>query len=651
MKISEIVKRTNEKLAGETLLYSQLQVYFDEVIDDINSKLNSKFPVFSDVFTADALQQDAEYNYFPDKYIRTVVVIGAAYKFYCTDEEGIASAQQYGYDYSTNLFVMERDYSNLIPDEYRATEQGYLKGGFNFSLKDFLNLNGKPMPLGDGQFLYVGTDPMLVAIQGFQGARGPQGPIGATGPQGPRGPQGPEGPQGPQGEAGLTEKEIIDIVNKYMPSNINIINNLVDGDTDYSLQSLFSTTGAKAFTITGINAAAKSYTLDSTEGLAVGDKYYAHLWYTNANGTTGSLQNNEQQNGLITKIVGNVVTVDTFFDIPSGTTFRPISSKEDYMSSIGDSEINTFRIPAKPDVGTRLIGTLGTALGYGVRLHSKGGFGVGSSHTGIGSWAFLNGQGNTAGYCARGSGKGTQALGQCACTDGQNTKALGNQSDASGVGTEARGHQSTTRGHGTVATARAQFAHGVYNEIDTEEKYAEIVGNGTSNSNRINIYTLDWQGNGWFKGSLITEGSLNVLRTISINNGEISIGDTNYPITTPYFKVRCIGSDTTDVRDNIGLYVDSGVYVINGVYNTQTIPHLLFVSTKSVSSSRASITQTLIIQKETGHLEYITRQGVHNKTTDAISWSEWSSVFNTESFIGINTALENIKAIQESYIN
>ena len=108
MRISEIVKRTNEKLAGETLLYSQLQVYFDEVIDDINTKLNSKFPAFSEVFSANDLQQDLEYNYFPDKYIRTVVIIGAAYKFYCTDEEGIATAQQYAYDYNTNLFIMRK---------------------------------------------------------------------------------------------------------------------------------------------------------------------------------------------------------------------------------------------------------------------------------------------------------------------------------------------------------------------------------------------------------------------------------------------------------------------------------------------------------------------------------------------------------------
>ena len=206
MRISEIVRRTNEKLAGETLMYTQLEMFFDEVIDDINAKLNSKFPTFSEVFSAETLSSDAEYNCFPDKYVRTVVVVGAAYKFYCTDEEGIATAQQYAFDYNTNLFLMERDYSDLVPEQYRATGQGHLTTKEDW-LKD-------PKT---GQYLYVGTDPLYVAIQGFQGPQGfkgdpgpigppglmgPPGPVGAIGPQGQQGPMGPQGPKGARGPIG-----------------------------------------------------------------------------------------------------------------------------------------------------------------------------------------------------------------------------------------------------------------------------------------------------------------------------------------------------------------------------------------------------------------------------------------------------------------
>ena len=213
MRISEIVKRVNEKLAGETLLYSQLEVFLDEVVDDINAKLNSKFPAFSTIYTAEALKNDVGYDYFPEKYIRTVVVIGAAYKFFCTDEEGLPSAQQYAFDYNTNLFIMERDYSALVPEEYQASGQGYVSG-------PDLNNNNLPINKTEGQYTYVGTDPVYVAIQGYIGPQGPRGPVGPTGPVGPqgasfkyedftpeqledlRGPQGPIGPVGPQGPEG-----------------------------------------------------------------------------------------------------------------------------------------------------------------------------------------------------------------------------------------------------------------------------------------------------------------------------------------------------------------------------------------------------------------------------------------------------------------
>lgn len=61
-----------------------------------------------------------EYDAFPDKYIRSVVIPGAAYKWYVMDEEGIPTADRYGYDYQDALFVMLRDYLEDVPMKYRA---------------------------------------------------------------------------------------------------------------------------------------------------------------------------------------------------------------------------------------------------------------------------------------------------------------------------------------------------------------------------------------------------------------------------------------------------------------------------------------------------------------------------------------------------
>ena len=120
MLINDIVSGVNTKLAGETLTYNQMRLFLDECVDDINRELDASFPVFT------GLTESDNYNYFPDKYIRSVVIAGAAFKFYVTDEEGIATAAQYGWDYKDSLFFMKRDYSCLVPAEYQVAEAGYV---------------------------------------------------------------------------------------------------------------------------------------------------------------------------------------------------------------------------------------------------------------------------------------------------------------------------------------------------------------------------------------------------------------------------------------------------------------------------------------------------------------------------------------------
>lgn len=115
MDLKNITKHINTLLAGERHAYHQLEVYLDKAIDDINSQLNSTFPAFSEI-----PEGKAEYDYFPDRYIRSVVCVGAAWYYYTTDEEGISTAPQYQLEYDRGLFIMLRDYFNLVPPEYQA---------------------------------------------------------------------------------------------------------------------------------------------------------------------------------------------------------------------------------------------------------------------------------------------------------------------------------------------------------------------------------------------------------------------------------------------------------------------------------------------------------------------------------------------------
>ena len=123
MRIKTLIESINTQLAGELLSIGELKDFVDKAIDDINTRLNTKFPVLTDVMSRAQL----EYTAIPDKYIRSVVIPGAAFKYYITDEEGAAVAPKYEEDYLKGLFYMERDYMPIVPEEYIETdEQGHV---------------------------------------------------------------------------------------------------------------------------------------------------------------------------------------------------------------------------------------------------------------------------------------------------------------------------------------------------------------------------------------------------------------------------------------------------------------------------------------------------------------------------------------------
>ncbi len=123
MTIQRLTTSVNNKLAGELLDVNELTLHIDAAIDRINARLNTKFPVLSDLRAADPAV--TEYTAIPDKYLRTVVIPGAAFYFYTTDEEGADVAPKYEAEFLENLFYMERDYLALVPEEYlEDTTQG-----------------------------------------------------------------------------------------------------------------------------------------------------------------------------------------------------------------------------------------------------------------------------------------------------------------------------------------------------------------------------------------------------------------------------------------------------------------------------------------------------------------------------------------------
>jgi len=137
MKLQALVQLVNDYLAGETKTYAQLKPHLDAVIDDVNNKLNALFPTFTELSAANAFAD--EYTCFPDKYIRSIVAVGAAFYFFMVDEEGADAAPAYQMMYHKNLFLMERDYINQVPTEYQAEDQGYVTTEAKYGIPTFID--------------------------------------------------------------------------------------------------------------------------------------------------------------------------------------------------------------------------------------------------------------------------------------------------------------------------------------------------------------------------------------------------------------------------------------------------------------------------------------------------------------------------------
>ena len=156
----------------------------------------------------------------------------------------------------------------------------------------------------------------------------------------------------------------------------------------------------------------------------------------------------------------------------------------------------------------------------------------------LGTDAFAEGKGTKAnGNFSHAEGFNTTASAAYSHAEGRGTTASGTVSHAEGTDTVASGARSHAGGYGTIAKGENQTAIGKYNVEDTSNKYAFIIGNGTS-STRKNALTVDWSGNVESDGKkLATEEYVNQnggkIDTISVNGSAQEIVDKNVNITIP----------------------------------------------------------------------------------------------------------------------
>jgi len=107
-----------------------------------------------------------------------------------------------------------------------------------------------------------------------------------------------------------------------------------------------------------------------------------------------------------------------------------------------------------------------------------------------------------SGNYSHAEGQETMAQGVAAHAEGYDSMAWSSYSHAEGYYTVANKEGAHAEGKYTYASSEYQHTQGKFNIQDNTGTYAHIVGNGTSNSERSNAHTLDWNGNAWYAGSV-----------------------------------------------------------------------------------------------------------------------------------------------------
>ena len=254
------------------------------------------------------------------------------------------------------------------------------------------------------------------------------------------------------------------------------------------------------------------YYLNTVEGIAAGLNY------------TIVLNNNFGYQGVVNSVGEDYIEVTNYL-VPNSDSTKTIYYDSSYII-----------FPDKPAIqGDMLIGYAANSEGYNTNAMGKSSHAEGNSTISSGKYSHAEGKGSKAGGYASHAETSGQALGHGSHAEGGNTKATGAYSHAEGSYTNATGLTSHAEGESCLAAGigshaegifakahgEAQHVQGRYNIEDYNNKYAHIVGNGTSvigeDGKEIrtlsNAHTLDWEGNAWFAGSVAIGDNSDILAT------------------------------------------------------------------------------------------------------------------------------------------
>lgn len=127
-----------------------------------------------------------------------------------------------------------------------------------------------------------------------------------------------------------------------------------------------------------------------------------------------------------------------------------------------------------------------------------------------------------SGITSHAEGDNTTASGYSSHAEGDGTTASNTGAHAEGRKTVASSPYAHAEGSFTIAASRNQHVQGKFNLGDSSNTYAHIIGNGTSDTDRSNAHTVDWDGNAWYAKEVYVGGT-------DQNSGEKLIKQSDLP--------------------------------------------------------------------------------------------------------------------------
>lgn len=227
--------------------------------------------------------------------------------------------------------------------------------------------------------------------------------------------------------------------------------------------------------------------------------------------------------------------------------------------------------------------------------------------------------------------------------EGYGTRATGYAgAHAEGYSTTSSGYSTHAEGYYTRAASEYQHVQGKYNAVDNNNIYADIIGGGSSDSDRKNIYTVDWNGNVVAEGDVSGKVDGNVVSLSSLS-ADISTKATDSAVVHLAGTETITGAKTfSDGMSNSTTVYSSGVSVTGSGYTTSLDYQGINFNTgrlEGILSDFTSRSSTTVVNAEATYNELELKQ---NKTDNTLTTSSKTIVGAINELVGTDHNINEV---------